>query len=123
MIQTKQSVFLALAVVLGVVYMFLQDYSWVLTALLAVPTVINVWAIFAFKRRMFQATLCLVSILFYLVWYVALIVYSKQVAPDAADFQLEGIDAFPAVCLVLTFMARRAIIGLEKWLKQMDRIR
>jgi len=123
MIQRKQSVFLALAVLLGIVYMSMQFYSWPLLAILIVASAINLYAIFAFQRRMFQARLCLVSLLLYVVWYIALIVYSKQVAPDAADFQLEPIDAFPAICIVLTFMARKAIIADEKWLKKMDRLR
>ena len=70
-----------------------------------------------------QAACCLVSILACLVWYIALIVYSKQVAPDAADFQLAVSDAIPAVCAILNLMARKAIIADEKLVKSMDRIR
>jgi len=123
MIQRKQTVFLALAVVLGIVCVFMQDYPWWMHAILLLATAVNIYVISDFKQRMHQARVCLVSILLYVLWYVALIVYSKQVAPDAADFQLTIADAFPAICTVLTFMARMAIIGDEKWLKKMDRIR
>lgn len=123
MIQRKQTFFLALAVVLGIVCVFMQSYPWWMHALLLVATAVNVYVITDFKQRMRQARVCLVSILVYVMWYVGLIVYSKQIAPDAADFQVTIADAFPAVCIVLTFMARMAIIADEKWLKKMDRIR
>ena len=123
MIQRMQSVWLALTVLLGIVYICTQFYSWVLLALIVIASGINLYTIFLYMRRLVQARFCLLSIMVYLVWYIALIVYSKQVAPDAADFQPAIADAIPAVCIILTFMARQGILADERRVRAADRIR
>lgn len=150
MIQRKQSLFLLLAVVLGVValsmplamvtsdgmvtariYNLLYTDSqggahfvvWPLFALLVFASALSLYAIFLFKRRLLQARLCLVSIIALLAWYVGLIAYSKMLAPDAANFHLSLTAALPAVSLILNFMARKAILADEKLVRAADRIR
>ena len=123
MIQRPQSVWLALTVLLGIVYICTQFYSWVLLALIVIASGINLYTIFLYMRRLVQARFCLLSMLVYLIWYIALIVYSKQVAPDAADFQPALVDAIPAVCIVLTFMSRKGILADERHVRECDRIR
>lgn len=70
-----------------------------------------------------QARLCMVNILMIVLWYIAMIVVSKQLAPDAANFRLEMASAFPAVMAILLFMARKGIISDEKLVRAADRIR
>ena len=123
MIQRKQTLFLLVAVILGVIVLSTHFYSWVLFAVLLFASSLSLYTIFIYKRRMRQAAFCLVSIFAYLAWYVLLIVYGKQVAPDAQDFQLPWTAALPAVCAILNFMARKAIIADEKLVKAADRIR
>lgn len=123
MIQRKQSVFLLLSVILGVLTLSVQFYSWVMFVVLLLAASLNLYTIFLYKKRMRQASLCLVSILFYIVWYITLVVYSRQVVSDASDFHLVWSDVLPAVCIILNFMARKAIIADEKLVRAADRIR
>ena len=123
MIQRKQSVFLLLSVILGVLTLSVQFYSWVMFVVLLLAASLNLYTIFLYKKRMRQASLCLVSILVYIVWYITLVVYSRQVVSDASDFHLVWSDVVPAVCIILNFMARKAIIADEKLVRAADRIR
>lgn len=121
--QRKQTLFLLLAVVLGVVTLSVRFYSWLSFVLLLFASALDLYTIFIYKHRMRQAACCLVSVFACLAWYIALIVYSKQTAPDASQFQLVWSDVLPMVCAILTFMARKAIIADEKLVRAADRIR
>ena len=150
MIQRKQTLFLLLAVILGIVTLSLSVATttaegltvahvynllwidqakaahfgvWPLFAILLVATSLSLYTIFLFKRRMLQATLCTVSMVLFVAWYIALLVVSKTLAPDAANFHLSIPSALPAVSAVLCFMARKGIIADEKLVKAADRIR
>ena len=120
--QRKQTVFLLLAVILGVVTLSMRFYSWAMFIILLLASSIDLLTIFIYKQRMRQAALCLVSLFVYIAWYVALIVYSKQTAPDAA-FHLSWETVLPMVAAILTLMARKAIIADEKLVRAADRIR
>lgn len=150
MIQRKQSVFLLIAVIFGILAMSMQ-LATVTAEGLTVYRVFSLWAIgeskalsfipcplfilmlfatslsactiFLFKRRILQARLCLVNIIIILLWYVALIVVSKQMAPDALNFHVDIAAAFPAVMIILNFMARKAILADERLVRAADRIR
>ena len=121
--QRKQTVFLLLAVILGVVTLSTRFYSWAMFIILLLASSIDLLTIFIYKQRMRQALLCVVSLFIYIAWYVALIVYSKQVAPDAVGFHLSWEVALPAVAAILTLMARKGIIADEKMVRAADRIR
>lgn len=150
MIQRKQTLFLLLAVILGVVTLSLpvasvtaegltvsQIYNlfwldgqhvahfsvWPLFAILLVATAVSVLTIFLFKNRLLQAKLCAVSMLLYIVWYIALIVVSKSQAPDALNFQPAFVAVLPAVCAILCMMARKGVLADEKLVRAADRIR
>ena len=152
MIQRKQSVFLLLAVVFGILALCMQ-LATVTSEGLTVSRVFSLWAIdqggashfdptpcplfillllsstlsvctiFLYKRRPLQAKLCMVNIFIVLLWYVAMIVVSKQLAPDAMNFHLQIASAFPAVMAILFFMARKGILADEKLVRAADRIR
>lgn len=121
--QRKQTIYLLLAVILSVVTLSSHFYSWLLFAVLLVAASDNLLTVFFFRNRPLQQTLCLSSLFVYLLWYVLLIVYSKQTAPDANDFQLPWTAVLPAVSLILTFMARKAIIADEKLVRDSNRLR
>ena len=150
MIQRKQTVFLLVAAILGVVCLMLSvgtvtadgmvtarvynlmwldaqreaHFSvWPLFCLLLVASSVSLYTIFLYKRRPLQATLCLVPMALCVAWYVALIVVSKSLAPDAVDFQVSLTAALPAVMLILLFMARKAILADERLVRAADRIR
>jgi len=150
MIQRKQSVFLFLASFLGILAMFLQLASvsqegltiyrifslWAigqgdtlsfipcpLFILMLISTTLSICNIFLYRRRPLQAKLCMVNIFIMVMWYIAMIVVSKQLAPDAANFQLEIASSFPAVIAILLFMARKGIISDERLVRAADRIR
>ena len=121
--QRKQTLYLLLAVILVVVTLSSHFFSWVLFVVLLFPAAVNVLTIFLFKQRPLQITLCAVALFLYLVWYVALIVFSKQEAPDASYFQLPWQAALPLGSILLTFLARKAVIADEKLVRDADRLR
>ena len=150
MIQRKQTLFLLLAVVLGVVTLCLPVASvydqglctasiynllWLdaqgaahydvcyLFVLLLLASSLSLLTVFLYKRRPLQAALCLVDMLLFLVWYVALVVVSKQLSPDALNFQLALPAALPAVSIILCFMARKGVVADERLVRSMDRLR
>ena len=116
MIQRKQTIFLFLAVVFGVLSLCMQLATvsfeglttyrifslWALGQnntssfipcplfiLMLLSTTLSACTIFLYKRRPLQARLCMVNIFIMVLWYVSMIVVSKQLAPDAANFRLE----------------------------------
>ena len=150
MIQRKQTLFLLVAVILGVITLSLpiatvtdqgltvsQIYNllwldsqhvahfdvWPLFAILLVASALSLYTIFIYKRRPLQATLCLASMALDIIWYIALIVVSKTQAPDALNFHLDFPAAFPAVSAILCFMARKGVLADEKLVRAADRIR
>ena len=121
--QRKQTLFLLLAVILCVVTLSSHFYSWLQFLVLLFAAALNTLTIFLFKKRPLQAALCTVSLFVYVLWYVSLIVFSKETAPDAAAFQLPMSAVFPLVCLILVVMARKAIMADEKLVRDSDRLR
>ena len=149
MIQRKQTVFLFLAAVFGVLALCMQlatvSYEGLTTyrifslcaiwqrgarsfvpsplfILMLLSTTLSVCTIFIYKRRPLQAKLCMVNIFVILLWYISMIVVSKQLSPDAMNFQMEIASSFPAVMAILLFMARKGILADEKLVSAADRI-
>lgn len=150
MIQRKQSVFLLLAAVFGILAICMQlatvSFEGLITyrifslwaigqngaasyepcplfILMLLSTTLSVFTIFLYKRRPLQARLCMVNIFIMILWYIAMIVVSKQLSPDALNFRLEIASSFPAVVAILLFMARKGILADEKLVRAADRIR
>ena len=116
MIQRKQSLFLLIAVILGMVFFL----AWQLFILQMLASAVSLYAIFLYKHRKRQANLCLVSILDYLAWYIVLAVLIHQ---GKFPEQLPLTAALPLVSAILCFMARKAILADEKLVRAADRIR
>ncbi len=116
MIQRKQSIFLLVAVILGMVFFL----AWPLFIIQMLASAISLYTIFIYKNRPRQATLCLISILFNLAWYVTLAVLIQQ---GKLPEQLPYVVCLPLIAAIFCFMARKAIIADEKLVKAADRIR
>jgi hypothetical protein len=114
MIQRKQSVFLLLSVILGVLTLSVQFYSWVMFVVLLLAASLNLYTIFLYKKRLVQARFCLFGIVLVFVWYILLAVYQSYVTT---------IDALPLVDAILIFLARKGILDDEKLVRAADRIR
>jgi hypothetical protein len=150
MIQRKQSIFLFMAAVFGILVLCMQlatvssdgltiyrVYSlWAigqggmvsfapcpLFILMLISTTLSVCTIFLYKRRPLQARLCMVNILIMFLWYIAMIVVNKHLAPDAMNFRIEIVSSFPIVVAILLLMARKGILADEKLVRAADRIR
>ncbi len=98
MIQRKQTLFLLVAAILGLVFWL----SWPLFVIQAFASVLSLYTIFIYKKRPLQAKLCLVTILIHFLSIVA---------------------CFPLIAAILCFMARKAILADERLVRAADRIR
>ena len=116
MIQRIQTLYLLVAVILGMVFFL----AWPLFVVQILASAISLYTIFLFKRRKVQANLCLCSIFVCLVWYIVLAVLIHQ---GKLAEQLPLTAALPLVAAILCFMARRAILADEKLVRAADRIR
>lgn len=115
MIQRKQTLFLLIAVILGMVHF----QSWVLFGMQILASAISLIAIFLFKRRPMQANLCLAAILVNLAWYVALAVTMQQGAAESLPITV----CMPIIAAILCLLARRGVMADEKLVKAADRLR
>ncbi|WP_315255924.1 DUF4293 domain-containing protein [Segatella oulorum] len=95
-----------------------------LFVLLLLTLPLNVWAIFAFKARKFQAKLCLINVILLVLWHVVAI-YFLFFSTERQDTTLEirFTAFFPLISLLLYVLARYAILADEKLVRAADRIR
>ena len=153
MIQRKQTVFLLLALVAGILCLCMpigallplgmgvpstvfnlcivsaeKALSFGLVTslffILLVVCAIALITIFLFKNRKRQATFCSVCMLLILVWY-AVFAYLAYTCYGLEDqtFQPQWTAALPFVSDIFIWLARRGIIADEKLVRSMDRIR
>src|SRR5574344_1486547 len=151
MIQRRQTLFLLVALILTIVCLSLPVASlepsgmgvnteiynlWIkdgsgtlgfkvcpLFVILLFTCPINLWTIFKFHDRKFQARLCLVNILLILIWYM---VYMYFTVLGGLAFENQTLHFAFAVCLpliaiVLYMMARHSILADEKLVRAADR--
>jgi len=116
MIQRKQTLFLLVAAILGLVFWL----SWPLFVIQAFASALSLYTIFIYKKRPLQAKLCLVTILIHFAWYIALAALIHQ---GKADQNLPIVACFPLIAAILCFMARKAILADERLVRAADRIR
>lgn len=112
MIQRKQTVFLLLACILALVCGIVR-LQWI-DVLLAVLAALSAYTIFQYKRRLFQARLCLAGLFLVFAWYIGVAVLEARVGT---------IEALPMVDAILIFLARKGILDDEKLVRAADRIR
>jgi hypothetical protein len=153
MIQRIQSVYLLIAVLMGVLCLSMQigtfvtgdvevvrefnlwisDGSgrhsfntWPLFAIMLLSSAISLYAIFMYRNRMLQARFCVFNVLLLVGWYILYAIYAHvlNVAPLAhISFHPSIPAAFPAISAILLMMARHKIMADEKLVRAADRIR
>ena len=116
MIQRKQTLFLLVAAILGLVFWL----SWPLFVIQAFASALSLYTIFIYKKRPLQAKFCLVTILIHFAWYILLAALIHQ---GKADQNLPIVACFPLIAAILCFMARKAILADERLVRAADRIR
>ena len=151
--QRKQTIFLALAVILTVVCLSMQIGSfkavglavgkvynlwytdpfghrhfdtWPLMAILLPTAALGAYTIFIYHNRKVQALFCALNALLIVGWYVCFFVVAKTVGDKSwgtVDFKPLWPAVLPAIALILYLMARHAIRADEKLVRSMDRIR
>jgi predicted membrane protein len=123
MIQRKQSVFLLLAAILGV--LVIVNYPmWPLFLLALVASSLSFFTIFKYKRRPLQARLSILAAILFVLWYPAVMLVNKFMMSTGLQYDIVNVwGALPAVSAILCLMARKGIIDDERLVRAADRIR
>ena len=123
MIQRKQSVFLLLAVILGV--LIIVNYPmWPLFLLALVASSLSFFTIFKYKRRPLQARLSILAAILFVLWYPAVTLVNKFMMSTGLQYDIVNVwGALPAVSAILCLMARKGIMDDERLVRAADRIR
>lgn len=97
----------------------LDMWVWPMFAVLLLTCPITIFAIFLYKKRMFQAQLCVINIVLILLWMAlcAFYVYTYQTKEEVCHIEMALSACFPAISLILYILARRTIIKDEKQVK------
>lgn len=102
-----------------------RDYTpWAMFVLLLLTAVSSFAAVFLYKRRMLQARLAVFGGLLLIGYYIVLgaFVYVFK-SSLSADFTINWTAAFPAVALILEYLAFRGIMKDELIVRSLDRLR
>lgn len=97
--------------------------TWGLFAILFLSTVVAVCTIFLFRNRMLQVRMTIFNILLLVGHYSASIVFIVMLKDDLGTFRVSWSLAFPAVSIILNYLAFRAIYRDELMVKAADRLR
>ena len=123
MIQRKQTIYLLLAAILGVV-VIVNYPMWPLFVLILVAASLSTFAIFKYKRRPLQARISMIAAILFLLWYLALPLVNKYMMPSGLQFDMLNVwGALPAICSILCVLAYKGIKDDERLVRAADRIR
>lgn len=101
-----------------------HDYSvWALFAILLITCPITLIAIFMYHNRIVQSRFCMFNMLLVLGWYAVYTVFVLNFKENLGQFKLSYTSIFPALSMILYFMARKAILADEALVRATDRIR
>lgn len=102
-----------------------HDFTpWAMFVLLLLAAVSSFAAVFLYKRRMFQARLSVFGGLLLLGYYIVLAVFVYLFRSRlSADFTISWTAAFPAVAMILEYLAFRGIMKDELIVRSLDRLR
>ena len=150
MIQRIQTLYLLLVVILGTLLCFFSpmqflmpddiDYvslhafdKWPLAVMTVIIPLLALVNIFLFKRRLLQARLNIMNVIFCLGYYALIVLYAAFVVKGYepihgmtltdADWYITLWAAIPAINIVLTMMATRRILKDEALVRAADRLR
>lgn len=97
---------------------------WAMFTLLALAATLSLVAIFLFRRRMLQVRLCIFTGLLLIGYYIAYGVFVYLIGQElSAEFNLSWTTSFPAISLILTYLAFRGIMRDELIVRSLDRLR
>lgn len=102
---------------------------WYIAAMVACACTISIIAIFLFKNRSLQITICKLNLLVYLGVILAISLSADTALSYVIDLGMEGEveyqlgAAFPIVSAILVFLATRAIKKDDELVRSADRIR
>lgn len=100
------------------------DFGYIpLFVLLIITCPIALFAIFLYKKRKVQAKLCVVNIIFNVLWYAYLAYCWKYKLPADDNFNLFWATVLPLISIILYAFARNGILHDERLVKAADRIR
>ena len=141
MIQRIQSVYLLLVTILlvvaiclpvgqyigtdGVTTHIFKPSTWGLFGILLLSAIIAFCTIFLFRNRMLQVRMTIFSSLLLIGYYIAFFVFMFMLKNDldAMNFQLGWALCLPVICIILNYLAFRAIYRDELMVKAADRLR
>lgn len=150
MIQRIQTIYLLLVVILGTLlcffspvqflmpegteYIMLMTFDkWALATITVVIPALALINIFLFKRRLLQARLNIMNVIFCIGYYALVALYVAFVVKGYeaihgmtladADWYITLWAAIPAINIVLTMMATRRILKDEALVRAADRLR
>jgi glucan phosphoethanolaminetransferase (alkaline phosphatase superfamily) len=92
---------------------------WPMFAVLLLTCLIDVFAIFHYKKRMFPARLCTINVLLILLWMAlcAFYVYTYQTKDVVCHLEMTITHCLPAISLFFYIMALRSVIKAEQKVK------
>ena len=99
--------------------------TWGLFGILLLSAIIAFCTIFLFRNRMLQVRMTIFSSLLLIGYYIAFFVFMFMLKSDleAMTFQLGWALCLPVVCIILNYLAFRAIYRDELMVKAADRLR
>ena len=100
-----------------------SDYSvWALFGILLISTILSLVTIFLFKKRMLQIRLTVFSTILLIGYYITLVAFVYMLKYQASYSPSWGV-CIPFICIVLNWLAIRAIGKDEVLVKAYDRLR
>lgn len=149
MIQRKQTLFILVAVLCGIVCLCLPIARWIpesmgddtvvynlfvkngegdvsysvagLFFLQLISLPIGIFAIFKYTQRKLQMNLCMLNLCLLLVWYLLFALAVNK--NGGVGFQPKLAACLPMIEVILYFLARKSIWADEKLIRSADRIR
>ena len=99
--------------------------TWGLFGILLLSAIIAFCTIFLFRNRMLQVRMTIFSSLLLIGYYIAFFVFMFMLKNDldAMNFQLGWALCLPVICIILNYLAFRAIYRDELMVKAADRLR
>ncbi len=102
-----------------------HESTWGLFAILLVSAVVSLGTIFLFRNRMLQVRMTVFSSVLLVGYYVAtgVFIFVMKGNSEAETFRPGVALALPLVCIVLNYLAFRAIYSDEVMVRAADRLR
>ena len=97
--------------------------TWGLFGILLISAVINFMTIFLYRNRMLQVRMTIFSMLMLVGYYITLGVFWYVLKEESQTFQLGWAMCLPLVCIILDYLAFRAIYRDEVMVRAADRLR